>query len=114
MTSMPSIIDGPSDAEMITAARGGDLDSFGVLYSRHLGAAQRLARQLVRSPAEADDLVAEAFAKVLDSLRGGGGPDSAFRAYLLTTLRNLRYDRLRRDRRLEYSGDLTELDPGVP
>jgi RNA polymerase sigma factor (sigma-70 family) len=114
MTSIPRVIDGPSDAEMIVAARAGDLAAFGILYSRHLGAAQRLARQLVRSPSEVDDLVSEAFAKVLDSLRGGGGPDTAFRAYLLTTLRNLWYDRLRRDRRLEYSGDLTDLDPGVP
>jgi len=114
MTSLPRTTEGPSDAEMIIAARGGDLDAFGVLYGRHLGAAQRLARQLAWSQAEADDLVSEAFAKVLDSLRSGGGPEAAFRAYLLTTLRNLRYDRLRRDKKIEYSGDLTDLDPGVP
>ena len=55
----------------------------------------------------ADDLVAEAFAKVLDTLRSGGGPDLAFRAYLLTTLRNTLYDRIRRDRRLELSDDMS-------
>ncbi|MEN3362325.1 MAG: hypothetical protein V7637_6307 [Mycobacteriales bacterium] len=114
MTSLPRTPDEPGDAEMILAARGGDLNAFGVLYGRHMAAAQRLSRQLTRSPVEADDLVSEAFAKVLESLRAGGGPDSAFRAYLLTTLRNLRYDRLRRDRKLEYSGDLTDHDPGVP
>jgi RNA polymerase sigma factor (sigma-70 family) len=114
MSSLAHTTDDPSDAAMIDAARSGDLDAFGVLYGRHLSAAQRLARQLAHSQAEADDLVSEAFAKVLDSLQAGGGPDTAFRAYLLTTLRNLRYDRLRRDRRLEYSGDLTDLDPGVP
>jgi len=51
---------------------------------------------------------------VLDALRGGGGPEAAFRAYLLTTLRNTLRDRARRDRRLEWSADLAGHDPGVP
>lgn len=33
--------------------------------------------------------VSEAFAKVLDTLRAGRSPSSAFRAYLLTALRNV-------------------------
>jgi len=45
----------------------------------------RLARQLVRGQAEADDVVAETFAKILDLLRRGGGPEGAFRPYLLWT-----------------------------
>ena len=106
--------DGPSDAELITAVRGGDGDAYGQLYRRHGPSARHLARQLTRSPAEVDDLVSEAFAKVLDTLRGGGGPDTAFRAYLLTTLRNTLYDRVRRDRRLELSDDMSRHDPGVP
>jgi DNA-directed RNA polymerase specialized sigma24 family protein len=40
-----------------------------------------LVRQLVRNRAEADDVVAETFAKILDLLRRGGGPDDAFRPY---------------------------------
>src|SRR4051794_3124872 len=47
-----------------------------------------LAGHLDRSEAESDDLVADAFTKVLDTLRAGKGPDSAFRAYLLTALRH--------------------------
>jgi len=50
-------------------------------------------RQLVRDPNEADDLVSESFAKILQVLRGGGGPDAAFRAYLYTTVRRVAYDR---------------------
>jgi RNA polymerase sigma factor (sigma-70 family) len=103
-----------SDAQLITAARGGDLDAFEVLYRRHVAAARNRARQVAQSPAEVDDLVSEAFAKVLEALQAGRGPDTAFRAYLLTTLRNVRYDRHRRDRRVEYSGDLSDVDPGVP
>jgi RNA polymerase sigma factor (sigma-70 family) len=104
----------PSDAELLTAVRGGDLEAYGELYQRHVMAARHLARQLTPSPAEVDDLVSEAFAKVLDTLQAGGGPDSAFRAYLLTTVRNARYDRARRERKLELSDDMTRHDPGVP
>jgi RNA polymerase sigma factor (sigma-70 family) len=104
----------PSDAELIEAVRSGDLEAYGLLYRRHAAAAAILARQLTGSRAEADDLVAGAFAKVLDMLRSGGGPDAAFRAYLLTTVRNARYDQSRRDRKLEWSDDMTRHDPGVP
>src|SRR5919107_528106 len=81
-----STIDGPSDAELISAVRGGDVDAYGELFARHVEAARRLARQLVSGP-DVDDLVAEAFAKVFGVLRRGGGPDLAFRAYLLTAVR---------------------------
>jgi RNA polymerase sigma factor (sigma-70 family) len=68
-----------------------------------------LARQLARSSAEADDLVSEAFAKVLDALRAGRGPDTAFRAYLLTSLRHTAYDKTRKDKRVQLSDDVTTI-----
>lgn len=103
-----------SDAELSEAVRAGRTDAFDDLYRRHLPAARRLARRLTPSCWEADDLVSEAFARVLDTLRCGRGPDAAFRAYLLTTLRNARYDQTRRDRRLEFSAEMAEYDEGVP
>ncbi len=96
----------PSDAELIDAVRGGAIQAYGQLYARHVHAAHNLARQLARSPIEADDLVSDAFAKVLSVLSAGGGPDSAFRAYLLTALRHTAYDKTRRDRKLELSDDV--------
>ncbi|HWO67689.1 MAG TPA: sigma factor, partial [Umezawaea sp.] len=57
----------PSDAELINAVRGGTIQAFGPLYARHVHAAHNLARQLARSPIEADDLVSDAFAKVLSA-----------------------------------------------
>ncbi|GLZ35271.1 hypothetical protein Lesp02_74580 [Lentzea sp. NBRC 105346] len=101
-----------SDAELIEAVRGGTVHAYGGLYERHVRAAQNLAMQLSRSPIEADDLVSDAFAKVLVTLRAGGGPDSAFRPYLLTAVRHTAYDRYRRDRRLELAGDVTDV-PGA-
>jgi RNA polymerase sigma factor (sigma-70 family) len=104
----------PSDAELILAVRAGDRHAYGTLYERHLAAARAHARQLTRSSADADDLVAEAFAKVFVVLQAGRGPDRAFRAYLMTTLRNGLYQRLRQDRRLDVTDDMARHDQGVP
>lgn len=104
----------PDDAELVAAVRAGDADAYGLLFRRHGRSARELALQLSCSSAEADDLVAEAFARVLAALRRGGGPDGGFRAYLFTTLRNTSRDRARADHRLEFSGDMTRHDQGVP
>ncbi|WP_121258120.1 sigma-70 family RNA polymerase sigma factor [Nocardioides ferulae] len=106
-------LDAPADAELISAVRGGDLEAFGQLFARHVDAARRLARQLVPT-ADVDDLVSDAFGKVLGVLQRGGGPDLAFRAYLLTALRRVHVDRLRAGARLRSTDDLTPYDAGVP
>ena len=111
---VPAADPGVPDADLAAAVRSGDLEAYGELYRRHVGAARTQARQLAGPGPEADDLVAEAFARVLDMLRAGGGPQAAFRAYLLATLRNTLRDRARRDRRLEWSDDMARHDPGVP
>ena len=101
------------DAELISAVRAGDVDAYGELFDRHVEAARRLGRQLVPGP-DVDDLVSEAFVKVLSVLQRGGGPDLAFRAYLLTAVRRLHVDKIRAGSRLHTTGDLTPFDPGVP
>ena len=68
-----------SDAELLARlrGRGAEQDStaaFATLYARHQQAARSLARQLARSPADADDLVAGAFTRMLEVLRAGRGP----------------------------------------
>ncbi|RZS33875.1 RNA polymerase sigma factor (sigma-70 family) [Herbihabitans rhizosphaerae] len=117
MSTVPADVHGPSDAELIESVRGGTVSAYGSLYERHVAAAYNLARQLARSPAESDDLVSEAFAKVLDTLRAGRGPDSAFRAYLLTALRHTAYDKTRRERKVELAddvGNVSGADVSVP
>ncbi|UQS22606.1 sigma-70 family RNA polymerase sigma factor [Amycolatopsis thermalba] len=107
MSTLSADFEGKSDAELITDVRTGTLAAYGTLYERHVSAAYNLARQLARSTAEADDLVSDAFAKVLDTLRAGKGPDSAFRAYLLTALRHTAYDKTRKDKRVDLNEDMT-------
>ncbi len=109
----PDPADGSSDAALVARVRSGDTDAYGTLFSRHVDAARRLARALVPGP-DADDLVSEAFTKTLTVLQGGGGPDEAFRAYLLTAVRRLHIDRIRRTRRVTTTDDLDDLDDGVP
>jgi RNA polymerase sigma factor (sigma-70 family) len=80
-----------SDAELLAAVRAGDQAAYGVLWTRHEGAARNLARQLARAN-DIDELVSESFYRVLRAITTGGGPDGAFRAYLLSTLRRVNID----------------------
>ena len=117
MSHQPEVaaeVAGPSDAELITAVRSGDTAAFATLFTRHSAAARGLARSLARDHAEADDLVSESFTKILQILRDGGGPDTAFRPYLYTTLRRVAYDRTRANQRVQPTDNLAAYDPGVP
>ncbi|WP_051108879.1 sigma-70 family RNA polymerase sigma factor [Actinomadura flavalba] len=103
----------PSDALLIARIRGGDPSAYGTLYERHYAAARSLAGHLITGDA-ADDAVQEAFAKILDVLRRGGGPRADFRPYLLTAVRRTVYDRYRGDRRLQPTAEMEDYDPGRP
>src|SRR4249920_536924 len=97
-----------SDAELITAVRVGDIDAYEELYRRHVDAAMSVGRYLTGSKADAEDVVSEAFARVLSALQRGAGPEMAFRPYLLTSVRNAFYDRTRKDKRLDVTDDVPE------
>jgi RNA polymerase sigma factor (sigma-70 family) len=99
-----------SDASLILAVRQGDNEAGSELFRRHHGAAVAAARALSRSAADADDIASEAFGRVLRAIRGGGGPEVAFRPYLLSTVRNVFYDQVRR-RREEPTDEVPE--PGL-
>ncbi|WP_182881976.1 sigma-70 family RNA polymerase sigma factor [Microbispora sp. H10949] len=76
-----------TDVELLEAVRGGDTAAYGTLYRRHSTAARSLARQLTQSEEAVENLLVEIFARVLELVRRGGGPASAFRPYLLASLR---------------------------
>ncbi|MFI1967182.1 sigma-70 family RNA polymerase sigma factor [Streptomyces pathocidini] len=79
----------PSDADLIGRMRGGDDSAYEELYRRHAESVRRYARTCCRDAHTADDLTAEVFARTLQAVRGGAGPDTAVRAYLLTTVRRV-------------------------
>ena len=84
---------GPSDADLLERVRAGDREAYGELWIRHEPAATSLARYLTRSNHDADDVVADAFARVLRAINGGAGPTEAFRPYLLTAVRRTAWRR---------------------
>ncbi|GAB3392118.1 hypothetical protein GCM10027568_18840 [Humibacter soli] len=76
------------DAELITLTRKGDSAAYAALFRRHASAAAAVARS-VTSTFDPDDLVSEAYTRVLNALKSGNGPTAAFRPYLFTTVRNV-------------------------
>lgn len=72
------------------------MQKFDSVVSPHLAAAYNLARWLVNDPADAEDVVQEAFLRAfrfLDGFRGGSG-----RSWLLSIVRNTSYTWLRQNR----------------
>lgn len=69
--------------------RAGDDTAYEELYRRHAEAVRRYARTCCRDAHTADDLTAEVFARMLQAVRRGHGPQHAVRAYLLTTVRRV-------------------------
>ncbi|MFF9198695.1 sigma-70 family RNA polymerase sigma factor [Streptomyces sp. NPDC014779] len=79
----------PSDADLIQRMRDGDDSAYEELFRRHSAAVRRYARTCCRDADTADDLTAEVFARTLQAVRGGAGPEQAVRAYLLTSVRRV-------------------------
>lgn len=98
------------DAALLHATRAGDAAAFGRLYERHAGAALVVARQYTDGPADAEDVVADAFANVHRALLGGGGPEVAFRAYLFTVVRRVAAVQRTAGRRTEPTDDVATLE----
>jgi RNA polymerase sigma factor (sigma-70 family) len=96
-----------TDAELIARTRTGDMTAYDELYRRHIDGAQRVARIVTGSADEAQDVVSEAFTRVLDRLQHGGGPDSELGPYLNTIVRRLAIDRYRASRRDGLPADPT-------
>jgi RNA polymerase sigma factor (sigma-70 family) len=97
-----------SDGELVTQAREGDRRAFGTLYLRHHDAAWRVACTTAASNADAEDAVAEGFAKVFAALPRMVDRDLAFRPYLLACVRNSAVDRHRREKKVDLRDDVPE------
>ncbi|SEL47771.1 DNA-directed RNA polymerase specialized sigma subunit, sigma24 family [Nonomuraea pusilla] len=109
-----------SDADLLQAVRQGDAAAWGRLHRRHVRAGRALAAQLVGGVPEAEDVTAEAFTRILDLVGRGGGPESAFRAYLLTAVRRTIDTRLHVGPSFHQAppglsgGEATARQPGLP
>nr|WP_227411695.1 sigma-70 family RNA polymerase sigma factor [Cryobacterium sp. BB736] len=77
-----------SDEALVLRSRSGNSRAFAELWRRHATAARRVAGEFTTS-LDADDLVSEAYLRIYEQVRAGGGPTGAFRPYLYTVIRNL-------------------------
>lgn len=92
--------DDQDDATLVRRVRRGEREAFGILVRRHLRAAHAVARATVRNPADADDVVQEAFLEALVQLERCRDP-ARFAAWLMTIVRNRGHNRRRYERRRE-------------
>ncbi len=76
-----------SDSELIRLTRNGEQAAYSVLWKRYQAAAVYTASVLLPYD-EVQDVVSDAYLKVLDVLGRGYGPTFAFRPYLIQTVRN--------------------------
>lgn len=102
-----------ADSDLLGLVRSGHPDAYAELYGRHRYIAVRLARHLGKAD-EADDVVSQAFANVLDLLKRGKGPDQHFRGYLLTAVRHESGRRAAARKRVVVTTDETVIDTVVP
>lgn len=102
-----------SDPELIAGVRAGDSAAFGVLYERHADAARKVASQYTNSASDVDDVVSEAFSRVLRALQRGDGPDLAFRAYLFTIVRRTGLDIIDKGIRTKPRDDMSPYESAI-
>jgi RNA polymerase sigma factor (sigma-70 family) len=98
-----------SDVELIERTREGDDEAYAALYQRYRDRTLLVARATARGMADAEDLLAEAFARALTAIRSGDGPRETMSPYLATLVRRLARDKARYERHLVLHDDLVTL-----
>ncbi|MEO7131098.1 MAG: sigma-70 family RNA polymerase sigma factor, partial [Dermatophilaceae bacterium] len=101
-----------ADDYLLSQARGGSAEAYAELWRRNLSAAYAVAHRF-RGRAAAEDVVAEASARVFGLLADGRGPEQNFRSYFLSTVKTVAIDGARRDLKLVPAADedLEDLAP---
>lgn len=86
---MTQAIDEPA---LLRRLREGQDAAFSELFEQHAPAVRRLALGLAKDRAEAEDITAETFFRVLRAVKRGSGPRDNIRAYLLTVARRVSWE----------------------
>lgn len=102
-----------SDSDLVLAVRRGDSTGYAELFRRHRKMADHVARRAGIGHHDADDVVMEAFAKVLRALRGGRGPTTNFPGYLATSVRRVAWAVLEEAARTRPTDDQRYFDHAV-
>lgn len=77
-------------------ARAGDVDAFAALYDRHAGVVLALARRIVVSKGDAEDLLHDVFIEAWQHVREYDTTRASVRTWLLVRMRSRALDRIER------------------
>jgi RNA polymerase sigma-70 factor (ECF subfamily) len=91
---------GPTDGEVIDRVLAGEIELFEVLMRRYNQRVYRVARGVLRTDAEAEDLAQEAWVRAYEHLGDFGGR-AAFSTWLTRIVLHEGWARARRERRFE-------------
>ncbi|MHB8571817.1 MAG: RNA polymerase sigma factor [Candidatus Dormibacteria bacterium] len=86
-----------TDEQLVQLCREGDMDAYGVLFARHRGQVELMARRVVRDEARAEDLAQAVFVRLFDRIQQVQDINN-FTAWLNRVTRNYAIDELRRDK----------------
>lgn len=106
--------DGPSDLELVAAARKGDQGAYGKLVDRHLRSVYSVALRLVGQSSDAEDVSQDTFLRAFERL-DLFDDSRCFRNWLLKIASNLAINRIRsrgREHRLKLKLAETDEAPG--
>lgn len=91
-----------SDQLALSRICAGDAGAIAVIYDRYSKAALGLAMKIVRDVEEAEDIVHDAFLAVVERAHQYQPERGSVAGWLVTTVRNLALDRVRRRQRREH------------
>jgi RNA polymerase sigma-70 factor (ECF subfamily) len=96
------------DSALLKAAQDQDPEALAAVFDRYAPALYKYALRLCRDPAQADDVVGDVFAQLVNQLGRGKGPRDNLRSYLYQIAYHRVVDKARQDRRT------AELDDSTP
>lgn len=97
-----------TDETLISQLRCGDSSAYTALWAKHVDAALRVARRI--APDHAEDLVSESFLVLYQQIAvKKSGPETSFRAYLFTVMRNTSARWHQEGKLIESAADVEEI-----
>ncbi|HEY4012531.1 MAG TPA: sigma-70 family RNA polymerase sigma factor [Polyangiaceae bacterium] len=104
-----------ADVELLPLIAAGDPAAIGILYDRYAGTLVALALRVVRDRTEAEDVLHDAFVLVSERAHHYTPERGTVTAWLVTLVRNLSIDRVRRrDRRGAIAREILAHEPIAP
>jgi RNA polymerase sigma-70 factor (ECF subfamily) len=107
------------DSALLKGARELNKDSLAAIFDTYASAIYKYALRLCRDSLEADFIVGDVFAQLLEKLVAGKGPLTNLRSYLYQIAYHLIVDRARSNHRFESLEAITDLqerlaNPSIP